>query len=222
MAPRADLAFSGPHQNAVLIDVTSLIGAEEFICAQNGRRASVDPFGRQCFVEVIQSLILMSAVYIAHPTIAAPRADDFGEHPRLLRALLTRGLVTALRADHASWNAAQEIEAAALQDLQNVSGLNSVVRFVTQAQLCDEANAQTDALSDRMRVWSAFQEGQVYGIPGHHSARIQTSDGIEEDAFGEWARAIAVVLRGTLSSVAVPGAEARDRGGLSAARQGHR
>lgn len=102
-----------------MIDVTSLIGAEEFICAQNGHRAAVDPFGRQCFVEVIQSLILMSAVYIAHPALAAPRADDFGEHPRLLQALLARGLVTPLSADHDSWNAAQEIEAAALEDLQS-------------------------------------------------------------------------------------------------------
>lgn len=80
---------------------------------------------------------------------------------------------------------------------------------MTQAQLCDEANARTDALSDRMRAWSAFQEGQVHGVPGHHSARIQTSDGIEEDEFGEWARAIALVLGGTLSGVTVPGAEAR-------------
>jgi hypothetical protein len=44
----------------------------------------------------------MSGVYIAHPTLAAPRVDDFGEHPRLLRALLTRGLVKALSADRAS------------------------------------------------------------------------------------------------------------------------
>lgn len=114
MAPRADLAFSGPRKHAVLIDVTSLIGAEDFIRAQNGHREPVDPFGRQCFVEVIQSLILMSAVYIAHPTLAAPRADDFGEHPRLLRALLTRGLVTALSLDRASWTVAQEVETSAL------------------------------------------------------------------------------------------------------------
>jgi hypothetical protein len=46
MAPGTDLARSG--QNAVLIDVTSLIGAEEFILAQNNHRSLGDPFGRPC------------------------------------------------------------------------------------------------------------------------------------------------------------------------------
>jgi hypothetical protein len=44
----------------VLIDVTSLIGAEDFILSQNRRRASVDPFAQQCFAEVVQTIILMS------------------------------------------------------------------------------------------------------------------------------------------------------------------
>jgi hypothetical protein len=90
LAPGTDLAIAGQHRNAVLVDVTSLIGAEEFVLAQNNGRPLGDPFGRQCFVEVVQSLIFMSHVYVAHPTLAAPRDTDFGEQPRLLRALLSR------------------------------------------------------------------------------------------------------------------------------------
>lgn len=209
MAPAADLDPVGQHQNAVLVDVTSLIGAEEFILAQNNSRALEDPFGRQCFVEIVQSLIFMSRVYVAHPTLAAPRDADFGEQPHLLRALLSRGLVTALRVSESAWNVAQETERAALRDLQSADGLNSVMRFVAQAQLCDEASVRAHSLSERIRTWCEFQESHVHGIPGHHSTRIQTSDGIEDDEFGEWARAAAVVLRGTLAGITVPGAESR-------------
>jgi hypothetical protein len=191
-----------------LIDVTSLIGAEEFILAQNNRRPLGDPFGRQCFVEVIQSLIFMSRVYVAHPVLALPQDADFGEQPHLLRALLARGLVTALRLDEPSWNSTLALEAAALKDLQSADGLSSVVRFVTQARLCDEAIPDEIALAARLRDWSEFQEVRVHGVTGHHDARIRTRDGIEDDAFGDWARAAAIVLGETLADISIPGTEA--------------
>lgn len=208
MAPATDVVPTGQHQNAVLVDVTSLIGAEEFILARNNGRSLADPFGRQCFVEIIQSLIFMSKVYVVHPILATPRDIDFGEQPRLLRALLSKGLITALQFNESSWNAAQVLESAALRDLQSPDGINSVIRFISQAQLCDQANARADSLSARVQGWSQFQEAQVHGISGHHGARIQTTDGIEDDAFGEWARAAARVLQGMLTSISVPGGEA--------------
>jgi hypothetical protein len=207
VASAATLTPLGQHQNAVLVDVTSLIGAEEFILAQNNRRPIGDPFGRQCFVEIIQSLIFMSRIYVAHPILAVPRDIDFGEQPRLLRALLSKGLVTALHLDKSSWDTAKTLEAAALRDLQSPDGISSVMQFISQAQLCDEAHSRSDSLSARVRGWSEFQAAQVYGIPGHHGARIQTSDGIEEDAFGEWARSAAVVLHGMLERISAPGRE---------------
>ena len=209
MVPAADLVHVGGKRNAVLIDVTSLIGAEDFILAQNNHRPLEDPFARQCFVEIIQSLIYMPRVYVPHPTLARPSDADFGEQPLLLRSLVSRGLVTALQFDEPTWHAAESLEAAALRDLQSADGLNSVVRFVGQARLCDQANSGADPLSERVRDWSAFQEAKVVGISGHHSARIQTSDGIEDDEFGEWARAAGIVLRGTLAEISAPGAEAR-------------
>ena len=178
MVPAADLVHVGRKRNAVLIDVTSVIGAEDFILAQNNHRPLEDPFARQCFVEIIQSLIYMPRVYVAHPTLARPSDADFGEQPLLLRSLVSSGLVTALQFDEPTWHAAESLEAAVLRDLQSADGLNSVVRFV--------------------------------GISGHHSARIQTSDGIEDDEFGEWARrAAGIVLRSTLAEISAPGAEAR-------------
>lgn len=94
-----------------------------------------------------------SSVYVAHPTLAAPRDVDFGERPRLLRALLSRGLVTALRVSHSVWNVSQETEQTALRDLQSAEGLSSVMRFVAQAQLCDEASVRAHSLSERMRAF---------------------------------------------------------------------
>lgn len=207
MAPTADLNPTPRHQNAVMIDVTSLIGAEEFILAQNNRRPLADPFARQCFVEVVQSLIFMSEVYVAHPVLAMPRNIDFGEQPRLLRALLSRGLITALQLNDSSWNTSRAIEEAALEDLKD-KGFESLARFISQAQFCDESSPRPDSLSARMQRWSKFQEAQVRGVPGHHGARIQTRDGIEDDAFGEWARAASIVLRGMLGGVSAPGGEA--------------
>ncbi|MFD9744115.1 hypothetical protein ACFWX5_11325 [[Kitasatospora] papulosa] len=77
----------------VAIDVTSLISAEEFLLSQNRREAPEDPFARQCFVEIVQSLIFMSEVYVAHPVLHTPSPQDFGDRPYLLRALVDSGLL---------------------------------------------------------------------------------------------------------------------------------
>jgi hypothetical protein len=209
LAPATDLTPAGHRQNAVLVDVTSLIGAEEFIVAQNNHRALHDPFGRQSFAEIIQSLIFMSEVYVVHPMLAAPRETDFGVHPHLLQALLSRGLLRPLSFDQSSWLDVQTLEASAIRDLQSANGFSSVMRFVTQARLCDEASSRAISLSGRIRGWSEFEAAQVHGVPGHREARIQTHDGIEDDEFGDWAKAAARVLRETLVGVAASGAEAR-------------
>ena len=190
----------------VLLDVTSLISAEDFLLSRNRRVKPEDPFARQCFVEVVQSLIFMSRIHVVHPTLMAPRPEDFGDRPLLLRALMGAHLVHPLCLDDTRLRATEALEAAALHDLQGVHGVSSMVRFVEQAFACDTAVAggQT-ALSGRIRDWSAFQERQVRSVTGHHSRRIPTRDGVEEDAFGEWARAAAVVLGEALAGVAPPG-----------------
>ncbi|GAA1959242.1 hypothetical protein [Kitasatospora viridis] len=194
------------HSTDVLVDVTSLISAEDFLASQNRSTEPLDPFARQCFVEVVQSLLFMSNVYVAHPVLHAPRAGDFGDRPLLLQALMRAGLIHPLRLDGEQQRSAARLEAAAVRDLQSVHGVTSMARFVEQAFVCDEASAgRQAALSTRIREWSSFQERQVRSTAGHHRDRIPTRDGVEEDAFGEWARAAAVVLRSALTGIAAPG-----------------
>lgn len=199
MAPRQP-------DTAVLLDITSLISAEEFLLSQNRRTVPDDPFARQCFVEVVQSLIFMSRIHVGHPILTEPRAEDFGERPFLLRALLHSGLVRPLRLHGRRSRAAESFERTAIHDLQGAHGISSMARFVKQALVCDAAAAAGQiALSSRLRDWSAFQEQQVRWAAGHHTRRIPTRDGVEEDAFGEWARAAAVILGETLEGIAPPG-----------------
>jgi hypothetical protein len=156
-------------------------------------------------VEIVQSLIFMSRVYVAHPVLHTPRPQDFGDRPLLLRALIDAGLLLPLHLDLDQQQAAADLEASAIHDLQTVHGLTSMARFVEQAFVCDTASAggQT-SLSFRIRGWSSFQEQQVRRIAGHHGERIPTRDGVEEDAFGEWARAAAVLLGEALKEIAAP------------------
>ncbi len=190
----------------VLIDVTSLISAEEFLLSQNRGSAPSDPFARQCFVEAVQSLIFMSQVFVAHPVLHTPQPGDFGDRPLLLRALMQAGLLRPLHLDPGQQQAAARLEAASVHDLESIKGITSMARFVEQAFVCDEASAgRQTALSVRIKDWSAFQELQVRSTAGHHGDRIPTRDGVEEDAFGEWARAAAVVLSGPLGEIAAPG-----------------
>jgi hypothetical protein len=161
-----------------------------------------DPFARQCFVELIQSLIFMSSVFVAHPTLPDPRPEDFGEQPWLLRSLMSAGLIRPLRLDDRQWQAAAAAEADALHVLKSPQGTRSVLQFVEQALICDQAQrTRRNSLSRRISEWSDFQARKVR-VPGHHADRIATSDGIENDDYGLWARAAALALEGTLQQVA--------------------
>lgn len=94
----------------------------------------------------------------------------------------------------------------ALHDLESVHGITSMARFVEQAFTIDRASAGSQtALSSRLRGWSTFQERKVRNTSGHHSDRIPTRDGVEEDGFGEWARAAAVILAGPLRDITASG-----------------
>lgn len=197
-----------PHRSTeVLVDVTSIIGAEEFIAAQNRGQQPKDPFARQVFVELIQSLIFMSKVWVAHPVHAAPVPEHFGSKPYLLRALADAGLLHPLHLDAVEMDAAHAAEDSALRDLQSWQGNKSLAQFIEQALICDDVQPWAgNSLSKRVQDWSTFQAANVR-VPGHHDDRITTSDGIEDDPFGAWARAASIVLRGPLQSMAQPGEE---------------
>ncbi|MDG9678167.1 hypothetical protein [Micromonospora sp. DH14] len=197
-----------PHRNTeVLVDVTSIIGAEDFIAAQNRRAQPGDPFARQAFVELIQSLIFMNRVWVAHPVRARPTTADFGARPLLLRALVEADLLHPLQLDVNESRVARTAEESALQDLQSWQGGRALGQFVEQALACDDAMPGTrNSLSKRIHSWSTFQATDVR-VAGHHTDRIGTADGVEDDPFGEWARAASIVLKGALQSMAPPGEE---------------
>jgi hypothetical protein len=194
---------------AVVVDVTSLIGAEEYIISQNRSLRPEDPFARQCFVEMVQSIILMPRVYVVHPVLLEPTIGDYGQWPLLLRFLLDDGLVLplALTAEERSIAAGQETRV--LDDLGGAQGLEMLTRFSEQALQMDRRQGTVEgSLSARMRLWTEFQDRRVRNVAGHHLDRIPTADGVENDQFGEWARAAAVVLRRPLQQL-VPGSEGK-------------
>lgn len=54
---REDRAGLPNRGTEVLVDVTTILGAEEYITAENNFARPDDPFARQAFVELVQSLI---------------------------------------------------------------------------------------------------------------------------------------------------------------------
>jgi hypothetical protein len=67
-------------ETGVTIDVTTIIGAEEYILSRNQGRRPQDPFARDCFVEVVQTLIFNTNVYVVHPTLTDPRAPTSAQN----------------------------------------------------------------------------------------------------------------------------------------------
>jgi hypothetical protein len=185
----------------VLVDITSIIGAEDFILSQNRGTKPEDPFARQCFVELVQSLIFMSKVYVPHPTLARPRPQDFGEKAWLLQSLLRAGLAHPLQLTEQQWSAAQSSESLTLHDLKSPQGTRSILQFIDQALICDNSQpGHRNSLSSHINEWAEFQSRMVR-IPGNHADRVATQDGIEDDDYGHWARAAALTLEGSLESI---------------------
>ncbi len=202
-----DRELSSFRRTAVLLDVTTVIGAEEFIKASNKLTEPGDPFARQAFVELVQSLIFMTRVLVAHPTLSTPRPEDFGRRPWLLQTLMSAGLVQPLQLDMVVTPRAADLEQQTLSDLQSWQGNKALAQFIEQTIVCDrEQVGMHNSLSARIRGWAEFQAAQVRSADGHR-VRIDTTDGIEKDNFGVWARAAAIVLQGALQQIYPAGEE---------------
>ena len=157
--------------NGIAVDVTSLIGAEDYLTSQNRRTHPQDPFARQCFVEVIQTLLFIEDVFVAHPVRGDPQPEDFGLQPHLLQELIGTGLLHPLQLDPAQWSLARASEADAISDLKDPLGTRSVVQFIDQALACDSSRPGGEfSLSARLRRWSDFHRREVR-VAGHHQAR---------------------------------------------------
>lgn len=191
----------GTGSTAVLVDVTTVIGADNFVLSQNRRDQPADPFSRQCFVELVQSLIFMSDVFVAHPTLTAPKANDFGERPVLLQSLIRAGLLRPLSLTTAQLAAATTLEESNLDILRSRSGTQEVLSFVNQIVEVDALQpAGQKTMTARVKDWLEFQTENVL-TAGHHRSRVPTHDGIEDEPIGEWARAAGKFLAGSLTDI---------------------
>jgi hypothetical protein len=135
-----------------------------------------------------------------------PAIADFGAQPHLLSALAEEGLLHPLHLDDDASAVSAEAEMSALADLQSRQGNQSLSRFIEQALICDDARLGTrNPLSARIHDWAAYQAVNVRQT--NHADRITTRDGIEDDPFGEWARAAAIVLREAFRGISPEGQE---------------
>lgn len=175
----------------VALDNSTFISAQEFIKSQNRGERSYDPFARQSYVELVQSLIYQPAVRVIHPVQLNPTPEHFGDEPYLLRRLFELGLVTPV---HISTESRQDLVTAETNVLNTLQtqGVTALLTFLRSMEECDnEAEEGGDTgLKKRILQWNDFHQAQI----PHHLVRIPTPDGIEPDQLGEWARATSVAI----------------------------
>jgi hypothetical protein len=175
----------------VALDNSTFISAQEFITSQNRGERSRDPFARQAYVELVQSLIFQPAVRVIHPVYLTPTPEQFGDEPYLLRRLLEIGLVAPVQVPAQSVDRLASAETEVLGTLQT-RGVEAMLMFLRSMDACDqeaEASGNT-GLRRRILQWTYFHQTQI----PHHLARVPTRDGIEPDQLGEWARAASVAI----------------------------
>lgn len=175
----------------IALDNSTFISAQEFITAQNRGERSKDPFARQSYVELVQSLILQPAVRVIHPLHLRPTSGQFGDEPYLLRRLLDLGLVAPVQVVPDSEQRLVAAESDVLRTLQT-QGVEALLTFLHSMDACDrEAEATGNAgLRRRILQWNDFHQTQI----PHHLVRVPTADGIEPDRLGEWARAASLAI----------------------------
>lgn len=203
----------------IVLDVSSIISAQEFIAASNERREPDDPFAAQSFVEVVQSLIFHENIFVPHPTLPFPAPSDFGPEPQFLQLLLRLGVVKPLTLVGELQQRVSDNDAFGLRILEK-QGVEILLRFLQKTVDLDALTAPRDEatgvgsgrgiapirgakatkvpLSQRIAGWSEFQRQHVR-LPNHHLSRIRTVDGIEDDLYGTWARSAGNAMRGALA-----------------------
>ncbi|MGK5692581.1 hypothetical protein ACSNOJ_06630 [Streptomyces sp. URMC 128] len=183
------------------LDNSTFISAQEFITAQNRGERSRDPFARQSYVELVQSLIFQPAVRVIHPVHLTPASEQFGDEPYLLRRLLELGLVTPVQVFADSVQRLDAAETEVLSTLQT-RGVEAMLSFLRSMDACDQEAEAAGNIGLRKRIlqWNDFHQTQI----PHHLVRVPTSDGIEPDRLGEWARATSVAI-GELFRPLMPG-----------------
>lgn len=188
------------RQSRIVLDVTSFISAENFILSQNGGARPLDPFARQCYAEVVQSLIFFDRVAVPHPTKLTPGRADYGAQPRLLQLLFDLGIVTPLTFSDTEADTLRNVEDGLLNTLE-VRGVRVLQSFIEKTSICDDEQRAQGAVRPMLHKivdWSNFQDGTVWKAGDSHQVRVNTPDGVEDDPFGDWARRSTRLLEGDL------------------------
>lgn len=169
----------------IALDNSTFISAQEFISAQNRGERSRDPFARQSYVELVQSLILQPAVRVIHPIEMRPTPEQFGDEPYLLRRLLELGLVTPVQIMPDSEALLSNAESEVLRVLKT-RGAKALINFSQLMDACDQEVEASGNPSLRKRIlqWNDFHQTQI----PYHLVRVPTADGIEPDNIGKWVR----------------------------------
>jgi hypothetical protein len=198
MDSRVDASGESVSTTTIAVDVTTFISAEEFALSRNAKRSELDPFARQSYTELLQSLLLYDDIVVMHPTMLhGATVDSFGERPWLLRYAMDADLVRPLDLKAEEVTACGTLDDALQRSLKREGDL-LLRNFVTSA--AKEIGARPSLLH-QIAAWAAHQVDPQRLERNQHGVRITTRDGIEDDALGTWARAASVVLGDVLSPV---------------------
>ena len=158
--------------NGVLIDVTTIISAEQEIRDKfQSIRQSSDPFSKRSYNELIQTLLFFDNIFISHPMkLDECNFIDFGNKPVLLQKLFKCGLVKPLIMDGTSIMEVKKDEVTYFDWLQKngESALNELLNNLV--------------FNNSVKRWIGYQKEGV-----DHSKRINSANGVEQDCFGDFA-----------------------------------
>ncbi|HEV8558857.1 MAG TPA: hypothetical protein VGR06_20995 [Actinophytocola sp.] len=143
--------------------MTSFISAEEFVLTQNRGEAPLDPFARQCYAEVVQSLIFFDEVLVPHPTRLDPRPEDYGPQPRMLQFLFELGIVRPLTFTSTDATVLDSAERALFDTLESKGAvlLSSYIDTTTSCDREQQSAGATRTMLEKIASWSNFQDGKV-------------------------------------------------------------
>lgn len=181
----------------VLIDTTSIISAQDYIVAQNRGCEPRDPFARDSYSEIVQTLTYNSNIFIAHPTKLKPSPADFGSDPALLAELMTLGIVKPLQLQIGIDRQLDEVISRTLE----TEGVPILLSYI-DATLSIDADTGI-SFAAKLQEWTEFQRTHVQ-TPGSHFHRVPQP---ENDRTGEWVLSVGRAARGQLAKIAADGEE---------------
>ena len=166
-----------------MTDVTTYISAEEYlISVANRSRMPEDPYGILSYSQLAQTFIFYDDIYISHPMLKN-NCDykDFGKEQIFLSKLFEYNIVKPLnipiQLSEQFSESERKIQTWLLED-----GKSRLLKLITNID---------DTKKSKIVRWLNFQCNTEKVKQGHYN-RITTSNGIEDDFYGNYATEFAV------------------------------